>query len=234
MAASEEEQLRSMLQSMGVDSFDDSAPSTPVQPAVSPASAPQQALAQSALDQLLAGAGASSAGSAKTSEQPGVAAAAARDINIATLVHLLGISTSVEVGVIEEKVDMMSSKLTALAAKVDRLALQLEGARHDSFLERIDVQLSDIRAFLKKGVSGGAPGNERREESKDSGSGVRPAPTIMTSLPPEMKPGKKDKNENGEPDSSNDPLSRPPVFSSDEDFQAAEAERVRGRLNPKK
>ena len=73
-----------------------------------------------------------------------------RDVPIATIVHLLGISTTNDLAALEQKLDVLQSKITSVALKVDRMSAQLTQLSNDLYLDRIDFQLADIRQMMKK------------------------------------------------------------------------------------
>lgn len=75
---------------------------------------------------------------------------ASRDIPVATIVRLLGIPTQADFSVLDTKLDMLTSKLNALAIKVDRLLSQLGAISNEFYVDRIDFQLGDIRNMMKK------------------------------------------------------------------------------------
>lgn len=83
-------------------------------------------------------------------EDHGPRRGASRDVPIATIVHLLGIPTQTDINVLDTKLDMLTSKVNALALKVDRLLSQLAGISNEFYVDRIDFQLADIRNMMKK------------------------------------------------------------------------------------
>jgi hypothetical protein len=52
--------------------------------------------------------------------------------------------------VLETKVDAVASKLTTLSLKLDRLAAQEDERDMGSVLDRIDLQIADLRTLIKK------------------------------------------------------------------------------------
>lgn len=76
--------------------------------------------------------------------------ATSREVPVSTIVHLLGVPTQQDIRVLESKIDMLSSKLTAVALKLDRVAGQVATMANEFYLDRIDFQISDIRALMRK------------------------------------------------------------------------------------
>ena len=73
-----------------------------------------------------------------------------RDLQVSALVHLLGLPTKDELKVLEKKVDLITNKLTTLGVKVDRLMTEMTQSDLSSALDRIDSQIADLRAVIKK------------------------------------------------------------------------------------
>jgi hypothetical protein len=73
-----------------------------------------------------------------------------RDLMVSTLVHLMGLPTGKQLEVLETKVDAVASKLTTLSLKLDRLAAQEDERDMGSVLDRIDLQIADLRTLIKK------------------------------------------------------------------------------------
>ncbi len=76
-------------------------------------------------------------------------AGSSRDLMVSTLMHLMGLPSSKQLGVLERKVDALAGKLTALSLKIDRYAGKKEDTEIDGVLERIDLQIADLRNLIK-------------------------------------------------------------------------------------
>lgn len=75
---------------------------------------------------------------------------ASREVPASTIVHLMGLATSKELGVLEAKIDVLTSRIAAVTSKLDRLGGQLNSVFDDLSLERVESQLAEIRLALKK------------------------------------------------------------------------------------
>lgn len=79
-----------------------------------------------------------------------VGAAGGRDVPVSTVVHLLGLSTSSQIAILEDKVDALTQRLNYAILKLERIATDMHHASHSSTIERLDVQVNDLRALLKR------------------------------------------------------------------------------------
>lgn len=70
------------------------------------------------------------------------------EISAATLGRMLGLVTSAELRVLEGKIDLMASRVNNLGIRMDKVIASLSGMPSGSDLERIDVQLGQIRAMI--------------------------------------------------------------------------------------
>ncbi len=73
-----------------------------------------------------------------------------RDLMVSTLMHLMGLPTSKSLDVVEAKLDALTSKVTALSLKLDRMMGEDGDRDIDMVLERIEYQVSDLRSLIKK------------------------------------------------------------------------------------
>lgn len=236
MSASDEEQLVAMLEAMGVQTIDDSAP--PEKDVSQQSPEPASAVTESTIEELLRNsseqspstAAADNAQAAKdTNDRAGVSNVT-REVSASAVVHLLGLSTAAQLRVVEDKLDLLSTKVAGLVSKVERIANQVGQAQKENLLDRIDVQLSDIKALLRKSQLVGGTSHHDRDESKDSSP--KSAATILTSVP---LPGKKGEERVAAPEKTGESRVKEQQFATDADFQASEGERMRQTTNsPKK
>ena len=105
------------------------------------------------------------------SEQPSIKSNLShtqRDVAVSTVVRLMGLATSTEVAVLEQKIDMLIAKLNTISTKVDRLNNTLQ---HGSDFDRIDMQLADLRSILKNisstALSGSGSRRSTNSETQD-------------------------------------------------------------------
>lgn len=73
-----------------------------------------------------------------------------REISMGTVVRLMGLATDSEVKLLETKIDTLNTKVATLTNKFERLASELQHLLCKEDLERIDLQLAEIRALTKK------------------------------------------------------------------------------------
>jgi hypothetical protein len=85
----------------------------------------------------------------QTPQTPATEPAAKREVTTAAVVSLLGIPTSAEFAAFEEKFADLSAKVTNLQLNFNRLMTQIKTILDESYLERIDFQLADIRVLMK-------------------------------------------------------------------------------------
>ncbi|MDD2943397.1 MAG: hypothetical protein PHC51_10585 [bacterium] len=78
-------------------------------------------------------------------------ASTGRDVTVSSLLHLMGLPTVGSIELLEKKVDILSSKLASITVKIDRLVAQVNKTAGESYLDRIDYQLSELRTILKSG-----------------------------------------------------------------------------------
>ena len=79
----------------------------------------------------------------------------AREISAATIGRLMGLATSGELKLLEGKLDLISTKFTALQVKLDKLIATANGFPTGSDLERIDVQVGSLKNLIKELLGGG-------------------------------------------------------------------------------
>lgn len=73
-----------------------------------------------------------------------------RDMGVSTLMHLMGVASSRELHILENKIDALTSKITSLGLKIERVSKVVSQTHDESYLDRIDFQLADIRNLFKK------------------------------------------------------------------------------------
>jgi hypothetical protein len=175
--------------------------------------------------EALQGIGDSSDGDGTTADSPADnakrtnQAASSRDLSVATLMHLLGLPTMTQMGAMESSVDLMARKMQTISAQLEKISSELQALSADNSSERIDFQLNEIRALLKRTVLGASTAKPVVDPSAKSTRSAR----IIESEPPAEATGQK-----SEPDALAE-------FENAEDasFQAAEAQKVRDEMASK-
>ncbi|MCB0324557.1 MAG: hypothetical protein KDD69_13335 [Bdellovibrionales bacterium] len=136
-----------------------------------------------------------------------------REVPVSAVVHLLGLSTSAQVTVLESTLDLIMTRLNSLTHKVDRLSTLIEASHNQSLLDRFDYQLSDIKSILKKVLPHTVTTIAEDKEKKASKSESK----VMTSVPAAAEAT----------DAATKAQAAP---KDDSDFQKAEADRIRSQM----
>lgn len=234
MPSTEEEQVQAMLDAIGVDTVDQIAETVFASigvPAPEPVPEPAPVAPVTVAAPMLERAPVERRG-----------ASGGRDVTVNTLVHLLGVSTANQVSVLEAKVDELTAQMNLVLSKLERLNANLQQSKSEATLDRVDYQLSDLRALLKKvfpkliaGVDLDTPtgDSESRPKVLSSGSSkpaapaapsaqasAAPAPAEAAAVqPPPTKPAvQKDALEEFE-------------SADDSAFQSAEGRRIRSQTS---
>lgn len=83
-------------------------------------------------------------------DNPKRQASAKREMPVSTLVRLMGVPTSQDLTILESKLDIILTKISSLSARMDRMEKYRTESQSESYLERIDYQLAEVRSILKK------------------------------------------------------------------------------------
>lgn len=75
------------------------------------------------------------------------------EVSAATIGRMLGLATVGELNMLESKVDLMTTKMTAVGVRLDRIVSMLSAAPTGKDLERIDVQIAAMRQMLREGLA---------------------------------------------------------------------------------
>ncbi len=137
----------------------------------------------------------------------GSAQAAGRDVPVSSVVHLMGIATSSQVGLLENKLDTLSTKLTSVTMKLEKVSSQLDSIQSGSSFDRIDFQLNDIKTILKK-VLPYAMSTPTAEPTIDTSASSSVLTSVKVDVDEELKKA-----------------------AAAEEYQRAEAERIRNEAS---
>ena len=77
-----------------------------------------------------------------------------REISAATIGRMMGLATISDVRMLESKVDLLSTKLSTLTLKLDKLATTASQFPSGSDLERIDVQIGSLKNLIRESLTG--------------------------------------------------------------------------------
>lgn len=91
------------------------------------------------------------------------------EIAASTVARIMGVATQSDLALLEGKVDLMLSKLNAVTVRIEKFATQLGQIPTGSDLERIDVQIGNLRSLIREVLAskvGGATGESTPEPKK--------------------------------------------------------------------
>lgn len=71
------------------------------------------------------------------------------EMGVGTLMRLMGVASRNDLLVLESQLDTLVGKIASVGIKVERLSKHVREAHDQSYLERIDYQLADLRTLLK-------------------------------------------------------------------------------------
>lgn len=73
--------------------------------------------------------------------------AAQKDVSVATVVRLMGLPTAAELRIVEQKIDTLTTRLTAMGQKLDRIAGAVQSS---SDVDSVQVQIADVKRLVKE------------------------------------------------------------------------------------
>lgn len=88
-----------------------------------------------------------------------------REVSAATIGRMMGLATVNELRLLEGKVDLLSTKLTSLMVKVDKLIAVSGNFPTGSDLERIDVQIGSLKNLIRETITGATGGAQAASQS---------------------------------------------------------------------
>lgn len=216
MTTSNTEQVGAMLEERGVEQTEED-------PFKKTESDTEQAAAAVAEESANGSAAEQQAASPVVSERKG-GMGLGREMTISTLVHLLGVSTAAEVDVLENKVDTLTNELRTVNSRLEKIASQIQSLSGETMLERIDLQLSDIRNLMKKALPGAVG---RYGAADDAGDREKAKPRILTSAPSSTSAESGVEQAGQESQSEAEKKASKADLKKDADFQASEGQRMR-------
>jgi hypothetical protein len=81
------------------------------------------------------------------------------EVSAATVGRMLGLASASELKLLEGKVDLLSSKVNAIAVRIEKILSVLNSAPTGGDLERIDMQIGSIKTMVKEAIAGAAEGS---------------------------------------------------------------------------
>lgn len=96
------------------------------------------------------------------------------EISGAAVARMMGIASSVELKILESKVDLVASRLTSLSVKLEKVIGQFGSLPSGSDLERIDVQIGSLKGLVRdllvtinaEKVNAGTPAQAKSNETE--------------------------------------------------------------------
>jgi len=122
-------------------------------------------------------------GTAAPSASPGLAAAvpptaaagsaqeAPRvEVSAATITRMMGIASTADLRILEGRVDLLTSKVTGLLTKVDRVLSMFGSIPTSSDIGRLEIQVGALKSMLREllEMTGPTGGQDRQNEDKDA------------------------------------------------------------------
>ncbi len=239
MSMSEEEQMAMMLKEMGMNSLDQldeasgvAAPEEVVQASIVTSTPARPSVEFS--DNLVL------ADTENRSSAP-LPEGVHKDLTITSLTQLLGLPTAKQLYGVEAKLDLIFNKLEVLQAKTDRLNTQLEVNGAGPSGQKIEFQVSEMRAIMKKffpqafaanlsAISSetdlAKAGKSDNGKSTQVSGEVKKETKIHLDVPEAAKKSTEETQEQEEEIIEEEPL-------SDEDYQALESKKLREEMAEK-
>ena len=148
-----------------------------------------------------------------------------RELTVNSLIHLMGLPTTVQLNVVDTKLDLLTSKLSTIQSKLERIQSQLDLVTTNSPMERIEFQMTEVRTIMKKFFplafqnSASSPVLEAVKENK---------PQVLSNKPKSTESVKNEtKIVTNAVESSGLPNLEEEEPLSDEDYQVLEAMKLR-------
>ena len=92
------------------------------------------------------------------------------EVSAVTIARMMGLATLGEVKLIESKVELLTTKLSTVQVKLEKIFTVLQGVPSGADLERIDIHIGALKQMLKeflvdKGPAGAAAEGEAKKPS---------------------------------------------------------------------
>lgn len=111
---------------------------------------------------------------AETSARPeGEGPGTRGDVSAVTVARMMGLATLGEVKLVENKVDLMATKLSVVQVKLEKITTMLQGMPSGADLERIDVHIGTMKQMLKEVLGD-------RAAAVEEGAVKKPSSKIVT------------------------------------------------------
>lgn len=74
------------------------------------------------------------------------------DVSASTIARMMGLATANEISMLEGKIDLLSSRVNNVSAKLERLQGVLNGIPTNSDLDRIDINIGSLKTLIKESL----------------------------------------------------------------------------------
>jgi len=128
---------------------------------------------------------------------PGIDASKAGggDVSATTIGRMLGLATMSDLKLFDSKLDLLSSRITNVTTKLEKVLAVIQRVPTGSDLERIDVQIGALRSLIRETMVGMAgEASAAKASGGDAGAAKKPASSgvkIMTNTAPNGAEGSK-------------------------------------------
>ena len=79
------------------------------------------------------------------------------EVSAVTVARMMGLATLGEVKLIESKVELLTTKLSAIQVKLEKIFTVLQGVPTGADLERIDIHIGSMKQILREALGDKAP-----------------------------------------------------------------------------
>lgn len=94
---------------------------------------------------------------ADQASQPGAAAASSNastqpkvEVSAATIARMMGVATQSDLKLLDGKLDLLTTKLNSMIAKVDRIQTSLSSAPSASDIDRLDINVGSVKMVVRE------------------------------------------------------------------------------------
>ena len=107
------------------------------------------------------------------------------DVSAITIARMMGLATLGEVKLIENKVDLLSTKLSTVLVKLEKVTTVLAGVPTGADIERVDVQVGALRQMIREALVD----QSTKKEGTGLQSSKKPGSNIQTNSGASEQPG---------------------------------------------
>lgn len=82
-----------------------------------------------------------------------VADGARVDVSASTITRMMGMATTTDIKLLEGRLELLSSKISQIQMKIERLSTQLSSAPTGSDIDRLEIQLGTVKSMVREVVN---------------------------------------------------------------------------------